>query len=297
MLSIRRNLTGLVWLSLMLAACGTPTTPAPSATPLDPPTAQATSTAELTATIDLGLTPTVPAGTATATVSPAPSDTPLPSATPVEAGRPVTIPVAEGVSLSGTLYGQGNVAVIFSNMGDQHQATWATVAREFSAAGYLAVTYEFRYWVNNRMDEDQLQFIGEDLHGVVSYVRELGAEAVVLIGASLGGMATAMVAAETDASAVVIMAAPMQAPGVDVAVSVEALQAIAAPKLFITSEFDDTVAPRELEAMYDQAVEPKELFVYAGQSAHGTQLLGTDQAADLRARLLAFVSTHAASEP
>jgi esterase/lipase len=147
------------------------------------------------------------------------------------------------------------------------------------------------------MDEDQLQFIGEDLLAAVRYVRELGADSVVLIGASLGGMATAMAAAEGDAAAAVIIAAPMQAPGTDVEVSVAALQAITVPKLFITSEFDDTVSPEALEGMYAQAVEPKELFVYAGQSAHGTHLLRTDQGNDLRARLLAFVQANTAPLP
>jgi predicted alpha/beta-hydrolase family hydrolase len=216
--------------------------------------------------------------------------TPAPTATQVDAGRPVTISVSADVSLAGTLYGEGEVAVIFSNMGDQHQASWAPVAREMAAAGYSALTYDFRYWVNGRMDAEQIGFIADDLLAAVRFVRGEGVETVVLIGASLGGMATAKAAADAGAAAVVIMAAPMTAPGVEVAVTVEELQAFTGPRLFITSEFDDTVAATELEAMYAQAGEPKELFVYPGATAHGTHLLQTEHAEDLRARLMAFVA-------
>jgi predicted alpha/beta-hydrolase family hydrolase len=294
-----------VWLlALGLAACSTSGTPTQPATPIDT-AAPSAPTADLTATVfevtqpDLigAATEQMPSATPNPTDTSPPADTPLPSATPLEAGRPVTIPVTSGVELAGTLYGEGEVAVVFSNMGDQHEAAWAPVARAMSAAGYLALTYEFRYWVNGRMDADQVQFIADDLRAAARFAREQGAEQVVLVGASLGGMATAKSAADAGAVAVVILAAPMQAPGVDVAVSVEELQAILAPKLFITSEFDDTVAPEALEAMYAQAVEPKQLFVYAGTSAHGTHLLQTEHADDLRARLLEFVAAHSGGAP
>jgi len=264
----RRLALGLA--GLWLAACGPAATPGLTATGIPTrtqPPVTASPAADLTA-IAFALTQTFLVGTATV---PGPSATsqpatamPVLTATPVDAGRAVTIPVSAELSLAGTVYGQGSRAVIFSNMGDQRQASWAPVAREMAAAGYLALTYEFRYWVNNRMDAAQIPFIADDLAAAVLFVRAQGAETVVLVGASLGGMATAKAAAQVSATAVVIMAAPMQAPGVEVAVTTAELQAFTGPKLFITSEFDDTVAAAELEAMYAAASEPKELYVYPG---------------------------------
>jgi hypothetical protein len=91
----------------------------------------------------------------------------------------------------------------------------------------------------------------------------------------------------------VVIAAPMQAPGVEVGVTEDELLAFTGPKLFIASEFDDTVAAAELEAMFAAAGEPKALFVYGGETAHGTHLLRTEHADDLTARLLAFVAAQA----
>lgn len=283
------------------AACGPTATPAASPTPIPthtplPPTA--TPTVDLTGTA-FAITQIFLAGTATvhvpsATPQPATATaTPAPTDMPVVAGRPVTIPVSAEVALAGTLYGGGRLAVIFSNMGDQRQASWAPVAREMAAAGYLGLTYDFRYWVNGRMDAAQIGFIADDLRAAAGFAWAQGADTIVLIGASLGGMATAKAAADTGAAAAAILAAPMQAPGVDVAVTAEELQAFSGPKLFITSEFDDTVAAAELEAMYAVAGEPKELYVYAGATAHGTHLLGTEHADDLTARLMAFVAEQA----
>lgn len=291
----------LIWAAMALAACGPMATPASTATPLPTlvsPPATASSTPDLTATAyDITLVYLV--GTATVHVPsdtpqpPTATATPAPTATPPEAGRPVTIPVTAEVSLAGTLYGQGTRAVIFSNMGDQRQASWAPVARAMSEAGYLALTYDFRYWVNGRMEAGQMGFIADDLLAAVEFVRAEGAETVMLIGASLGGMATAKAAAEAGAAAMVVLAAPMRAAGVTVVVTVEDLQAFTGPKLFITSEFDNTVAAAELEAMFEQAGEPKELLIYPGVTEHGTHLLKTEHAEDLTARLLAFVQAHA----
>ena len=260
----------LFCLIFILAGC----TPLPSST--SAPVAAIASTA------------TIPA--AAAAVTPAPTS--LPTAAPLDPGRPVTFAASNGVTLSGVLYGQGTQAVIFSNMGDQHPASWAAAAQAAAAAGFLALTYDFRYWVSGKMDTSLMPYVGDDLSAAAAFVRLQGARQVALVGASMGGVATAKAAAAIGASAVVIIAAPMQVPGVDLSVSPAELQAILAPKLFVTSENDDTVSPEELQAMYVLAVEPKELYIYPDSTAHGTLLFQTHYASDLLERILAFVKTN-----
>jgi dienelactone hydrolase len=212
---------------------------------------------------------------------------------PILAGpRAVTFNTLDGTTLSGTLYGNGKVAVIFSNMGDKHEESWAAFAQTVAEAGYLALTYDFRYWVNGKMQEVLMKHVAEDLSAAVSFVREQGAEQVVLVGASMGGMATAKTAASTQATAAIILAAPLEASGVGVLVQPEEVQAIAVPKLFITSENDRTVEPEALQAMYELAVEPKELVMYPG-TAHGTDLFKTESGAELQKKILEFIQTHA----
>jgi len=229
----------------------------------------------------------------------APSPTPTalsPTLAPVtptsSAPRAVTFATRDGVTLAGTLYGQGETAIIFSNMGDKHPDSWAAMAQAAADAGYLALTYDFRYWVNGKMDLTLARHVGNDLSAAVDFVRGQGARQVVLVGASLGGMASAKVAAQTQAVAVVIIGSPLNAPSVHLQVEETELQAIHAPKLFITSENDQTVEAAALKEMYTLALDPKELEVYPG-TAHGTDIFKTDHGAALRERILTFITTHA----
>ncbi|MBL8044890.1 MAG: dienelactone hydrolase family protein [Anaerolineales bacterium] len=239
------------------------------------------------------LRPTATDEPPTATAAP-PTATSQPTATQAPSGpHAVTFTATDGATLSGTLYGNGTVAVIFSNMGDKHEDSWAKVAQAVADEGYLTLTYEFRYWVNGKIQESLVKHVGEDLQAAADFVRAQGAEQVVLVGASMGGMATAKTAANAQASAAIILAAPLDASVVGVVVEVEdELRAITAPKLFITSENDKTVKPEALQTMYELAVEPKELALYPG-TAHGTDLFQTASGPELQKKILEFIQTHA----
>jgi len=242
-------------------------------------------------------TPT-PSPTETSTPLPVATATPHPTATRASTStgkRTVTFTTADGVTLHGTLYGQGNVAVIFSNMGDQRQDSWAAVAEAVAEQGYLTLTYDFRYWVNDKIDNALAKRVADDLSAAAAFVREQGAQKVVMVGASLGGMATAKAAASNEASAVIIIASPTEAPSLGLVVEISELQAITVPKLFIASESDRTVKAEALKQMYDLAVGPKELHLYPG-AAHGTDIFKTENGSDLQARLIAFITSNAPTD-
>lgn len=211
--------------------------------------------------------------------------------------RTVHFTTQDGATLQGTLYGNGTTVVIFSAMGAQKQDTWTATAQAVAQQGYLTFTYNFRYWITETQIEDRFRNLAtEDLLGAVNFVRQQGAQHVVLVGASLGGMATAKAAALVKPDAIVIMSAPMSANGLEMQVMSDELQAISAPKLFIGSQDDTTVAHAELRRMFDAAPQPKEIHVYPG-TAHGTDMFSTEYGSSLTQLLITFIEDSAPASP
>ncbi len=265
---------GLIFSALMMSACAASTpssAPRPEATP--------------------------PLLTAPAVPTAAPSPAPSPAATelPLRSTRSVTFTTADGVTLHGTFYGQGATAVILSEMGAQHEDTWSDFANSIAAQGYLAFTYDFRYWVTHTRSEDALRDrAADDLRAAIKFVRAQGPRRVVLVGASLGALATIQVADEEAPAAVIILSAPMRfMPPIP---SLEAkpadIEAIQAPKLFVVTEHDHEGFTLDIQQMFDAAHDPKELQLYPG-AAHGTELFSTGQAAELTRRLIDFLQRYA----
>jgi dienelactone hydrolase len=208
----------------------------------------------------------------------------------------VSFETDDGVTLNGTVYGMGTTAVIFAAESDKRQSAWAEVAQAAARLGYLAMTFDFRFWgPGGQRDIEQMNAADVDLLGAITFVRAEGAQAVVLVGASLGGIAVAKAAAVAEPRAVIILAAPLGHPDLEINVSAGELRAATAPKLFIAAEDDQAVPASETQAMYDLAADPKEIVIYPA-SQHGTALLGTTHGADLRNRLLGFIQAHAPAD-
>jgi dienelactone hydrolase len=261
---------GLIALVVVLAACASPGN-APTSIPPSP-----TRTA-----------PPMTLPQPTATIEPAAS-------TPAVESRPVTFKTDDGVTLNGTLYGHGTTAVILSAMGAQKQDTWEGFAKAIAAQGYVALTYNFRYWVTDtRIDGSLRVKAPDDLRAAMTFARTRGAQHIVLVGASLGAMATAKVAAGENPSAVVIIAAPfMQSPLPGLVIEKSDIEAIAAPKLFVETEHDEAGFTADVQRMYDAAAEPKDIQLYPG-SAHGTDIFATQSGDELTRRLIQFITAQA----
>jgi dienelactone hydrolase len=232
---------------------------------------------------------------ATAFVTPLPAPTSAPTESALISTRVVTFTTTDGVILHGTFYGRGTTAVILSEMGAQQEDTWAGFAQSIAAQGYLAFTYDFRYWVTKtRVDAALRDKAADDLRAAIAFVRAQGADRVVLVGASLGALATIKVADEVDPTAVVILSAPMRLieglPSLEVkAADIEAIQA---PKLFIAAERDQQGFTADIQKMFEAASDPKSLQLYSG-TAHGTDLFSAEHAADLTQRLIDFIEQFA----
>lgn len=224
--------------------------------------------------------------------------------TPVESafapGDPTTAPLddiieshsvdfntPDGASITGELYGSGKTAVIFSVMGNCKPG-WREFAQLTAAQGLMALTYPWRGCrASGNVDNVEIQKFVDDLRGAVSFMRDQGAEKIILAGASLGGCASAKLAVESGASGLIIIASPPEIPQWGFKIESAELDTDI-PKLFVTAENDDTVDPAKARALFDLAAESKEWQTYPG-TAHGTDLFETENGKDLENRILEFI--------
>jgi len=198
----------------------------------------------------------------------------------------VTFETSDGATISGELYGSGKTAVIFSMMGNCKPG-WREFAQITAAQGFLTLTYPWRGCRASSVDETLIQKFLEDTRAAITFVREQGAEKIILVGASLGGVASAKLALESQASGIVILASPPSISQWNFEIQSADLNTDI-PKLFITAENDKTVSASATRELYDLAAEPKEWQTYPG-SAHGTDLFEGESGADLQQRILDFI--------
>ena len=230
----------------------------------------------------VGCSPAPTAGTGPATPPAASSVASVPP--------PVSFAAADGTPVSGRLFGSGPTGVVLSNMGDNDPADWEGFAPHLAGERYSVLTYTYRYPARPRtLTAEMATGALDDLLGAAAYLRSRGATRIVLIGASLGGMVTAKAAKGTRADAVAIIAAPADRPDFDLSVAPADLRAVTGPKLFIASDNDATVAAAETRTIFDRAPEPKTWRSFPG-TAHGTQLLDTEQAETFRRTIIEFVT-------
>jgi len=166
---------------------------------------------------------------------------------------------------------------------------WREFAQLTAAQGYMALTYQWRGCKANSVDDVLIQKFLDDTRAAITFVREQGAEKIILIGASLGGCASAKLAVESQAGGLVVLASPPSISQWGFEIESADLNTDI-PKLFITAENDKTVPADATRALFDLTAEPKEWQTYPG-SAHGTDLFEGERKAELQRRILDFMQT------
>lgn len=213
-----------------------------------------------------------------------------PTAAPLEdiiATHSVTFRTSDGATITGELYGSGETAVIFSVMGNCKPG-WREFAWLTAAQGVMALTYPWRGCRDSRpANESELRKFVEDARAAISFVREQGAEKIILVGASLGGLASARLAIESQASGIVVVASPVRISEWGFEIEAADLNTDI-PKLFIAAERDSIVPLDEARELFDLAAEPKEWQMYPG-TAHGTDLFEGENGEALAMRILEFI--------
>lgn len=206
----------------------------------------------------------------------------------------VSFATEDGITVWGTLFGEGETAVILAHMGGTtfSQLSWYPFARVVAGHGFTALTFDFRGHGRTEGSPDQWQLI-LDMRAAIAFLRGRGFERIVCIGASMGGTACLRAAVETDLAGLVVMASPMTL-GPPTRVVPEELAGLAMPKLFICAREDPFEVADEIRRMYELSPEPKQIKLFSG-NVHGTSLFNTRHGDELRDLLLGFLEEIRAS--
>ena len=217
-----------------------------------------------------------PAPTSTSTSKPTlppPTDTPGPTELPAPTGTAVNSVKKEQISvprdeniIRGTMVGDGEIAVVLAPLFGESRGRWLKFAEYIAPLGYTAVAFDFPGPYGSSSGEfkfDQVQF---DALAVIEYLRELGYEHIVCMGASIGADACFKAALiDPSLAGFVVISAPEETTEEEAAV-------LSMPKLLISGDEQDVKGP--LETTYQLLPDPKQ-FVFINQKAHGTEMLNT----------------------
>lgn len=199
----------------------------------------------------------------------------------------VTFTTADGVTLSGRLFGKGEDVLVLLPTYPGGQDGWYKFAEAAAAQGYRALTFDLRGYGASSGERDATR-APDDLAAALAFLREHEAGRMMLMGAGLGSMVAikAAAAGEEDFAGLAVISAPRSLGGLEV--SDAELAALIIPSLWIGTRNDML---QRTEEMYDLAGSTqKELWIYEGSSLHGTYIFEGADGPDLERRLLAFAA-------
>lgn len=204
--------------------------------------------------------------TATPTAAPTATVTPTPTPIPVEEVMFVT---EDQVEIAGTLFGEGEIAVLLLHMGAGKvtQKSWHPFAIWLAENGFTALTIDFRGRGKSGGTLSPV-VLYRDAFAAIDFLRQRGYQRFICMGASMGGTACAQVAADME-GLVVISSPTRKSEGADL--MIEVLQQEGLPKLFICGKRDVELVVSSMEEMHQIAANPKEIVWY-DSGAHGTDL-------------------------
>ena len=188
-------------------------------------------------------------------------------------------PTADGGTIYGNLYGDGQHVVLLAHGAIFDKESWDGLARELSAAGYQVLAIDFRGYGNSTAGSAGNTLYQDVLAGI-RYLRGAGSRQISVIGASMGGGAVgqAAVVAEPDEidNLVLLAGVPIATP-----------ERIQGNKLFIVSRGDSM--RDAVEDQFSRAPEPKELTVLAG-SDHAQHIFRSSRGgAELTAAIMTWL--------
>lgn len=243
--------TIMIFVSLMITGC-TASGPIPAATLVH-------------ALTPLPATPVTPVPTSTP-----PSATFTPTPVPLPPGRAIIFDESGNKSLSGTVYGEGETAIILANMSVGGEKQWDPFVAAVDKQKFTTVTFDYR----------NINDVGQDMNLILGRLKEEGFERVVCIGASLGTRACSNIAREPEIVGIVLIAGSVHHASVAEATY---------PKLFISAALDSWAF--DIQRGYEQAAEPKTLVLFENNRDHGTDLFSSKDGEQFLTLLIDFVNS------
>lgn len=197
----------------------------------------------------------------------APIDTPTLEAPYI----PFEFTAEDGEQRSARLFGSGSVAVVLSHMGrgGDGQDDWEQFATDLADDGYLVLTYEGR-GASSETSNDVL--------GAVHYLRDEGAEKVIVVGASIGAMASLQAALQSgsEINAVLWLAGVLNESGYQFTES--GVSDLACPMLIASGDQDSYGSAEDAERLHGWTSEVSDLLLVES-NRHGTDILLEEEAA------------------
>lgn len=217
---------------------------------------------------------------------------------PISGSREITFPSADGVTLSGRLFGpaQARVGVVLAHMFPSDQSAWFDFAERLGDRGYLALTFDFRGYCPGgeagcSQGDKQIPGIWQDVEGAVAELRSEGVTHIALVGASMGGTASLIVASQEGRGidAVVTLSAPPAFEGL--VAGPDVLAEVSAAKLFIAGH-SDIAAAQAVDGFYAQSIQPKRPVILTTDD-HGTDILTGNQAGIASTEIIRWLELYA----
>lgn len=196
---------------------------------------------------------------------------------------PVHMKASDGASVYGVEVGVGTTGVVLAHQYFSDHCEFMPFARELAAAGFRALTIDFRY--NGESAGGDSSRLDRDVAAAVARLRADGATRVKLVGASMGGTA-ALVAASWIRPAVdgvVSLSGPTYFRGLN---AVQAVRRSRVPVRFLVSRGDGRFAPDASYLMRAAAAKDKAIL-RVGAGGHGSSILTLPAA---KAFVLAFLA-------
>jgi len=192
----------------------------------------------------------------------------------------ISFPTADGGTIFGNLYGDGQHAVLLAHGAVFDKESWDELAQELSAAGYQALAIDFRGYGKSTAGRSGNALYQDVLAGI-SYLHSAGSEQVSVIGASMGGGAVAQASVVVEPGEIdkliLLAGVPIATP-----------EKIQGDKLFIVSRGDSL--RDAVEGQFERAGEPKELTVLTG-SEHAQHIFRSHgRGEELTAAILAWLA-------
>ena len=203
------------------------------------------------------------------------------------AQQAVSFATEDGGTIAADLYGSGEQGLVLAHGGQFTKESWAPQARQFAAAGFRVLAFDFRGFGKSHgpgeKDFDTAPF-QLDVLAAVRYLKSVGAKSVAVVGGSFGGAAAgdASIAARPgEIERIVMLGGAPNGPA----------EKLKTPSLWIVARDDTSGSGPRLPGIlkqYDKAPEPKKLIVLEG-SAHAQYLFQTDQGERVMREILAFL--------
>jgi dienelactone hydrolase len=240
------------------------------------------------------VTPTMTPQPSTATA--APTATIFPSATPEVKVELVNFTTSDNIKLAGTLFGEGDLAVILAHMGmpDVDQQSWQPFARSMAARGFTVLTFDFRGRGESTgfLEYNKLPY---DMEAAIQFLNERGYSRIVCIGASMGGTACMRAAMDHDLVALGVIASVLS-NGKPNEVSTNEVRQLNLPKILVYGISDFPAVVMDMKIISEFAPEPKIIQVYP-TNAHGTNIFDTEYGGQFSELLTNFLEAVRSGNP